>query len=96
MIICTSDLGPPEDYVEIGDTGLSNLDFEVKPGIEDRLRTERVYTLYAGWNFNGKVWFDAEGSFSCQVWCYHQPVATVRADTLHDLMHEVSDKWGYD
>jgi hypothetical protein len=96
MLLRTPDLGPPEGYEEIGyPGGMSNFDFEVAEGIEDRLRTERVYTRYAGWDFNGKVWLNAEGSFSCQVWVYGSSVATVQAETLHDLMHEVSDEWGY-
>lgn len=100
MIIHTTELGPPSSHAEIGDesgeAGLSNFDFQVHDGIEERLRTEHVWTRYAGWNFNGRVWFNAEGSFSCQVWVYGSPVATVQAETLHDLMHEVSDEWGYD
>jgi hypothetical protein len=96
VLLRTPNLGPPEDYEEIGyPGGMSNFDFEVAEGIEDRLRAERVYTHYAGRDFNGRVWFDAEGAFSCQVWCYGTARATVRAETLHDLMHEVSREWGY-
>jgi hypothetical protein len=100
MILRVSDLGPPRDYEEIDPqnvhAGLSNFDHEVPDGLEDHLRSERVFTRYAGWNFNGLVWLDAEGSFSCQVWTYHTPVATVRAATLKDLMVEVSNEWGWD
>lgn len=97
MILRTPNLGPPDDYSEWGwPAGISNCDFTVDDGCEDALRNERVFTRYAGWNFNGKVWLDAEGAFSCQVWCYRSPVATVRADSLHDLMHAVSAEWGYE
>lgn len=95
MILRTADLGPPDDYAGIG-TGMSNFDHTVYDGVEDRLRSERVFCLYAGWNFNGHVWLNAEGSFSCQVWVYGSPVATVQAETLADLMREVSDEWGWE
>lgn len=95
MILRTADLGPPDDYAEISE-GMSNFDFSVDDGCEDRLRSERVFCRYAGWNFNGRVWLNAEGSFSCQVWVYGSPVATVQAGTLADLMTEVSDEWGYE
>lgn len=97
MILRTPDLGPPDTYTEIGGpAGMSNSDHTVDDGIEDRLRNESVFTRYAGWNFNGLVWLDAEGAFSCQVWVYGSPVATVRAETLEDLMREVSDEWGWE
>jgi hypothetical protein len=95
MILRTTELGPPDGYDEIAD-GMSNFDHTVDDGVEDRLRTERVWCRYAGWNFNGRVWLNAEGSFSCQVWVYGSPVATVQADTLDDLMREVSDEWGWE
>jgi len=97
MILRRPDLGPPGDYEEWGSpAGMSNMDFTVDAGCEEALRTQRVFTRYAGWNFNGRVWLDAEGSFSCQVWVYGSPVATVRAETLDALMHEVSGEWGYE
>ena len=95
MILNVDHLGPPDDYTETDEARLSNCWFEVEPGTEELLRSEKVWTRYAGWNFNGRVWLDAEGSFSCQVWVYGSPVATVRAETLDELMHEVSGEWGY-
>lgn len=100
MILRTTELGPPNDYARIEDAhghdGLSNFDRRISEGIEERLRTEKVWTAYSGWNFHGRVWWDAEGAWSCQVWCYGSPVATVRADTLENLMAEVSGEWGWD
>lgn len=97
MILRVGDLGPPDDYQEVGSpAGMSNFDHEVDEGIEDRLRSERVFTRYAGWDFNGRVWLDAEGAWSCQVWVYHSPVATVRAESLEALMKAVSDEFGWD
>lgn len=97
MILRTNGLGPPDDYKEINfPGGMSNFDHEVEDGVEDRLRNERVFTHYGAWNFNGKVWWGSEGAFSCQVWVYGSPVATVRAASLEDLMRECSEEWGWD
>lgn len=89
-------VGAPDDFTEIGgNAGMSNFDFAVNGGIEEQLRSEPTWTRYAGWNFNGRVWF-ADGVFWCQVWVYGTPRATFSADTLHDLMHLVSDQYGYE
>lgn len=88
--------GPPEGSEEINSpAGMSNLSFEVEDGVEDALRRGDTYTHYAGWNFNGRVWF-ADDTFRCQVWQWQVPVATFSADTLDKLMHAVSSEYGYE
>jgi hypothetical protein len=85
----------PEDLMEIGSpAGMSNCGHTIDPGIEDALRGGK-YTHYAGWNFNGIVWFDA-GLFHCEVWRYGSYGETVSADTLEGIMESVSDKYGWD
>lgn len=76
-------------------TGMSNQYHEIDDGFEDALRSRpnEVYGYYAGWDFNGRVWFDGE-KFNCEVWHYREIQEVISALTLRDLMEAVSDKWG--
>lgn len=74
---------------------MSNHEFTVDAGVEERLLTEEVWTTYTGWNFCGYVWHK-DDSFWCQVWVYGSPRETMRAPTLEALMHAVSAEYGYD
>jgi len=83
----------PEELKNIG-VMMSNFDYEIEPGTKNRLKSEKVYCGYAGWNFYGTVWFD--GRFKCQVKQYKRHVDTVEARTLKELMKKVSAKYGQD
>lgn len=86
----------PQEWTEIGGVaGLSNFDFRVEDGIEDALRAGGVWTRYAGWNFNGRVWF-CDNDFHCEVWVYGVPREVISRATLVDLIHAVSSEYGYE
>lgn len=78
------------------DTGMSNFDHTIDEGFADDLREREVYGRYAGWNFNGLVWFDRERQeFACEVWHYKVPQEDVfYAATLEEIMDDVSAEWG--
>jgi hypothetical protein len=86
------DFSPVEEWG--GFAGISNCDFSIDDGCEEALRGGR-WTRYAGWNFNGRCWFNGN-KFHCQVWRYGTPLEVISADTLKDLMHAVSDVYGYE
>ena len=88
----TKDVSP--DLPEFGGE-MTNFDFSIDSGVEEALRARTHICRYAGWNFNGIVWFDGE-DFVCQPWTYHYPNELVSAKTLKDLMHSVSAKYGYE
>lgn len=90
----TTTPGPPTELVETPEFGLSNFGFTVDPGTEEMLRAGEGWCRYAGWDFNGRVWF-ADDAFYCQVWVYGVPRETMGAETLDALMHTVSQKYGY-
>ena len=75
--------------------GMSNYNFSIAEGVEDALRTGEFHAAYAGWNFRGYVWFDA-GLFKCEVWVDRVAREVLEAPTLHDMMHVVSRKYGYE
>ena len=83
----------PEELKDIG-IMMSNFDHEIKPGTEDRLKSEKVYCGYTGWSFFGAVWFD--GKFKCQVKQHRQHVDTIKGRTLKELKENVSIEYGYD
>lgn len=84
----------PPDLQEI-DSCMTNFDHRIAEWAERRLRTEKVWSRYAGWNFNGRVWF-ADGHFHCEVWHYCVPREVISAGSLQELMDAVSDRWGWD
>ena len=78
------------------DLCMSNCDHSIDDGLDEALRADpTVCAHYAGWNFSGSVWFK-DGKFHCEVMCYHQVQETITADTLEDIMQEVSDQYGWD
>lgn len=79
-------------------TGMSNFDWEIEDGVEEKLKANpNAHTRYAGWNFNGRVWWDAKRElFACEVWRYGDPVQVVYAATLKEIMNTVSDEWGHE
>ena len=78
--------------------GMSNADDSIDDGLEDALRADPgVFTGHAGWDFYGRVWWDAErGVFVEQVLRYRAVVDEVTAGTLRELMTEVNDRWGWE
>lgn len=83
------------DVMEELDIGMSNCFHDIDAGFAEALlaRPAQVLGRHAGWNFNGKVWFE-NGLFHEQVWCYRQPVKEISAPTLEELMTAVNDEFG--
>lgn len=77
--------------------GMSNFDCEIEEGFEEALRKEpnKVFGRHAGWDFNGRVYFDGK-QFIEQVWTYGRIAGEVKADTLNGLMDEVNNAYGWE
>lgn len=77
--------------------GMSNYDHTIDQGFAEALqcRPGKVFGCYAGWNFNGIVWF-LDGSFWVEVWVYKSPQEIIEAESLDELMQIVCDKYGRD
>lgn len=79
------------------DLGMSNFDGSIDEGLSEALQAEpdEVFGRHAGWNFNGKVWFQ-DGKFHEEVWVFGSLQQVISADTLSDLMEEVCAEYGND
>lgn len=79
------------------DLGMSNFDGSIDNGFKDALLASpnEVFGRHAGWNFNGRVYFDGD-QFCEDVWVYGSHVKTIKADSLSDLMEDVNSEFGYE
>ena len=86
----------PKHFVEYEDDGLmSNFDGIVDYSIADAIKGKPLYSRYAGWNFNGKVWWDDKiNQWICEVWQYHSVTEYVVKSTLEEIMETVCEKYG--
>jgi len=85
---------PYEDEIE---TVMSNFDHEIDRSIERRLRESEAFSRYAGWNFNGRVWWDrAAGEWRCEVWTYGVPHEVIGAEALEEIMQKVCADYGWE
>jgi hypothetical protein len=74
---------------------MSNFDREIVAEIATRLQKEEAFARYAGWDFNGRVWWDRETrAWCCEVWTYGVPREVVMAAGLQEIMDRVCGKWG--
>jgi hypothetical protein len=85
----------PGSFDENFDNGLmSNFDHEIDRDIEAYIKGKPLFSRYAGWNFNGKCWWD--GDWNCAVWCYGSHVDTITKPTLEEIMEAVCSEYGSD
>ena len=85
----------PDDYVEIEDEVMTNLDHSIDEEIAERLKNEEIWAQYSAWDFCGYVWWNRESNqWSCMIWVYRSHVETIHADTLEEIMEEASKRHG--
>jgi hypothetical protein len=76
--------------------GMSNFDHSVDDGLEADLRAG-MRGRHAAWDFNGMLWWDEKaGLFYEAVRVYHVVQAIIGRPTLHQLMHDVNDQFGWE
>lgn len=87
----------PGNYKEYSEAVMSNFDHEINESIAKKLKKENIYSQYAGWNFCGYVWWNRKiKKWCCEVWQYRSHVETITANTLNEIMEDVSNKYGND
>jgi len=86
----------PESFTEYnGDTLMSNYDREINETTAADIKGKELFSRYAEWYFNGKVWW-ADNQWNCEVWQYRHFMETISAATLTEIMENVSETYGYD
>lgn len=85
----------PEPFEDFGEELMSNFDHSIDRKVEEAIKGKPYYAQYSGWNFCGYVWWENE-KWHCEVWTYGSMDDVISANTLDDIMTEVSDKYGYD
>jgi hypothetical protein len=86
---------PDEFKYYYGGDIITNLDGSIDRETEKKIKGKKLYASYPAWNFYGGVWWEAN-QWHCAVKQYHHFMGTLSADTLEELMEEVSDKYGYE
>lgn len=77
--------------------GMSNFDHSIDVELEEALQKGKSYAQYAGLNFCGYVyWGKEEKKYICEVWQHNTWIETIIANTLKEIMEEVSEQYGYE
>lgn len=85
----------PEDFLELeADDLMSNFDNQIDKSIAKAIKNKKLFSRYAGWNFNGLVWWQNK-KWNCEIWVYKSRQETFICNTLEDIMSEVSNKYGH-
>ena len=86
----------PESFSEYeGKQLMSNFDRVIDKETEQAIKCNELFSRYAGWNFNGLVWWQ-DNKWLCEVWCYGSWRETFVCDTTEEIMENVSDGYGYE
>ncbi len=88
-------LKKPPDYEMYPRTLMSNFKHTIDKESEKKIKGQKLYARYTGWNFYGYVWFD-NNKWNCEVWRYKFHIETITKDTLEEIMDEVSMGYGSD
>jgi len=82
----------PTNLENIG-IAMSNANYSIDDGTEDRLKAGGVCCGYAAWDFFAFVWWDSK--FKAMIKQYKVHVATIEADTLQGIMDIASQLYGF-
>lgn len=74
---------------------MTNFDGSINRKVEEVLKSSFTYATYPARDFCGHVCFE-DNKFRCDVLVYHSMIDTIYADTLEDIMEQVSEKYGYE
>lgn len=87
---------PTNAMEDLDETVMSNTDCMIDHRVAELLasRPNEVYAGHAAWDFHGHVWFDGS-QWAEEVWVHRAPRNTFRAGTLHELMEQVNDEYGW-
>ena len=84
----------PISFTDFPDEIMSNFDHCIDEKVAEAIKDKPLYAQYSGWNFCGYVWWQ-NNKWCCEVWTYNSWSKTFMADTLQEIMENVSSEYGY-
>jgi hypothetical protein len=85
----------PESFTGFSESVMSNFDYDIDEKVAEAIKDKPLYAQYSSWNFCGYVWWQ-NGKWCCEVWTYGSWNETFVADTLSEIMSDVSSEYGSD
>ena len=87
----------PKHFEYCGETVMSNFDHCIDEKVATEIKGKDLSAQYSGWNFCGYCWWHKQSSkWCCEVWTYGSYQKTFNADTLEEIMSDVSVEYGSD
>jgi hypothetical protein len=84
-----------DGYKYLGELEMSNFDHTVDDGLAEKLKSGKNWADYSAWNFHGRIfWDNNKEQFGCEIRQYRALMEIIFADTLEEIMEEVSCKYG--
>jgi hypothetical protein len=86
----------PESFLEYnGEEIMSNFDGDIVSDTAEEIKGKELFSRYASWNFNGKVWWK-NNLWNCEIWRNGSYQETFNAEKLNKIMSDVCYKFGYE
>jgi len=85
----------PKSFTEHPRCLMSNFDRDIDESVAKYIKNKPLYAQYSGWNFCGWVWWQNK-KWCCEIWVYGGWCETFVANTLSEIMENVSQEYGYD
>lgn len=83
----------PDDFIEFGDVIMSNVDHKIHYDIAEKVKNNKFYSAYPGWNFYGKLWWH-DNKWNCEIMCYLCYTITLSSESLEEIMNEACKLYG--
>jgi len=84
-----------EGYRHANEDICSNFDHEINQELAEKMKEEKIYADYPGWDFHANVWF-MDGKYHCLVSQYHQVVDHITDESFEKIKETVCSKYGDD
>lgn len=85
----------PTNFKEyLGGPIIANVDNLIDAEIEAIIKNEELFSRYAAWDFNAKIWWnDNLGYWFAEIWVFREYITSYMAETLEELANEVNIAW---
>lgn len=92
---CNTNYRIPDSFKDCDECIMSNFDSVIELDVVRKIKGEKYYAHYPGYNFCGYVWWE-DDKWHCEVWRYGMYRQTFSSEYLDDLKECISAEYGYD